>query len=326
MGIGASSRPAAGAVSRLRASRPDTACVRRALASTGPSRHNSVFLASSATSTSRRGTCDPLRASVEPSWPASLDTDGTVNNTGSVQFSVSHRRLAEDFRELLMSLGYRCGWAEKPVKGRTTESSISYVVTFTTTDDVFWLARKRVVHEARRPARVTARTRRRYITAARPIPSRPVRCVQVDSADRLYLASRSMIPTHNSTLALDLARAASVHAGQTAVIFSLEMSRNEITMRLLSAEARVALHHMRTGQLSDDDWTRLARRIERGRRRPAIHRRLAEHVDDGDPGQVPPAQAAARPEAGRHRLPAADELAASGSRTASRRSPSSPGR
>ena len=190
-----------------------------------------------------------------------LDTDGTVNNTGSVQFSVSHRRLAEDFRELLMSLGYRCGWAEKPVKGRTTESSISYVVTFTTTDDVFWLARKRVVHEARRPARVTARTRRRYITAARPIPSRPVRCVQVDSADRLYLASRSMIPTHNSTLALDLARAASVHAGQTAVIFSLEMSRNEITMRLLSAEARVALHHMRTGQLSDDDWTRLARRM-----------------------------------------------------------------
>jgi replicative DNA helicase len=45
------------------------------------------------------------------------------------------------------------------------------------------------------------------------------------------------------------------------VIFSLEMSRNEITMRLLAAEARVPLHTMRTGQLSDDDWTRLARRM-----------------------------------------------------------------
>jgi replicative DNA helicase len=44
-------------------------------------------------------------------------------------------------------------------------------------------------------------------------------------------------------------------------MFSLEMSRNEITMRLLSAEARVALHHMRTGQLGEDDWTRLARRM-----------------------------------------------------------------
>src|SRR5262249_33717081 len=44
-----------------------------------------------------------------------------------------------------------------------------------------------------------------------------------------------------STLALDLARAAAVKHGQATVMFSLEMSRNEITMRLLSAEARVAL-------------------------------------------------------------------------------------
>ena len=43
-------------------------------------------------------------------------------------------------------------------------------------------------------------------------------------------------------------------------MFSLEMSRNEITMRLLSAEARVPLHHMRSGQMTDDDWNRIARR------------------------------------------------------------------
>jgi replicative DNA helicase len=70
-----------------------------------------------------------------------------------------------------------------------------------------------------------------------------------------------MIPTHNSTLALDIARAAAVRNGLTTVIFSLEMGRNEITMRLLSAEARVPLHTMRTGQMSDDDWSRLARRM-----------------------------------------------------------------
>ena len=64
-----------------------------------------------------------------------------------------------------------------------------------------------------------------------------------------------------STLALDLARAASIKAGLTAVIFSLEMGRNEITMRLLSAEARVPLHSMRTGQMGEDDWARLARRM-----------------------------------------------------------------
>src|SRR4029077_19440588 len=64
-----------------------------------------------------------------------------------------------------------------------------------------------------------------------------------------------------STLALDLARAASIKHGLTSVIFSLEMTRNEITMRLLAAEARVGLHHMRTGSLGDDDWTKLARKM-----------------------------------------------------------------
>ncbi len=64
-----------------------------------------------------------------------------------------------------------------------------------------------------------------------------------------------------STLALDIARAAAVKHRQATVMFSLEMSRNELTMRLLSAEARVPLHAMRTGQLSEEDWTRLARRM-----------------------------------------------------------------
>ncbi|MBS2539764.1 replicative DNA helicase [Catenulispora sp. NF23] len=64
-----------------------------------------------------------------------------------------------------------------------------------------------------------------------------------------------------STLGLDLARSCSIKNGLTSVIFSLEMGRNEIIMRLLSAEARVALHHMRSGTMTDEDWARLARRM-----------------------------------------------------------------
>jgi replicative DNA helicase len=101
----------------------------------------------------------------------------------------------------------------------------------------------------------------RYIVAVRSVLSRPVRCVQVDSGDHLYLAGRGMIPTHNSTLALDFARAAAIRNSMATVLFSLEMGRNEITMRLLSAEARVPMHTMRTGQMNDDDWARLARRM-----------------------------------------------------------------
>jgi replicative DNA helicase len=64
-----------------------------------------------------------------------------------------------------------------------------------------------------------------------------------------------------STLGLDLVRSCSVTHGMTSVIFSLEMSRTEIVMRLLSAEAKIRLSDMRSGRMSDDDWTRLARRM-----------------------------------------------------------------
>ncbi|MEO5873656.1 MAG: replicative DNA helicase [Streptosporangiaceae bacterium] len=75
----------------------------------------------------------------------------------------------------------------------------------------------------------------------------------------IIIAARPAIG--KSTLALDFARTASIKHGLTSAFFSLEMGRNEITMRLLSAEARVALHAMRSGTMNDDDWTRLARRM-----------------------------------------------------------------
>jgi replicative DNA helicase len=64
-----------------------------------------------------------------------------------------------------------------------------------------------------------------------------------------------------STLALDLCRSASIHHNMASVIFSLEMTRNEITMRLLSAEGKIPLNHMRNGNMSDDDWAKLARKM-----------------------------------------------------------------
>ncbi|GAB3775123.1 replicative DNA helicase [Nocardioides ginsengisegetis] len=64
-----------------------------------------------------------------------------------------------------------------------------------------------------------------------------------------------------STLALDFCRAASIHNNLTSCFFSLEMTRSEITMRLLSAEAKVPLNHIRNGQMNDDDWAKLARKM-----------------------------------------------------------------
>jgi replicative DNA helicase len=97
------------------------------------------------------------------------------------------------------------------------------------------------------------------VTDIRPVESVPVRCIEVDNKAHLYLAGESMIPTHNSTWGLDIARSAAIKHKMATVLFSLEMSRTEITMRLLSAEASIQLQNMRKGTMRDEDWTRLAR-------------------------------------------------------------------
>jgi replicative DNA helicase len=63
-----------------------------------------------------------------------------------------------------------------------------------------------------------------------------------------------------STLGVDFLRSCSIKHGRPSVLFSLEMSRREVQARITSAEARVGLHHIRSGTMTDNDWTRIARR------------------------------------------------------------------
>ncbi|MFM9616792.1 replicative DNA helicase [Streptomyces turgidiscabies] len=63
-----------------------------------------------------------------------------------------------------------------------------------------------------------------------------------------------------STLAVDFLRACSIEHGRPSILFSLEMSRREVQARITSAEARVGLHHIRSGTMTDDDWLRIGRR------------------------------------------------------------------
>ena len=164
-------------------------------------------------------------------WRGCWRMDPTHRPTGSGEITVTGSGLAADVHELALSLGYRAS-----VSTGAGAAATDYTVSF----------------EA---------ARSRSITSIRPVDSVPVRCVQVANADHTYLCTRSMIPTHNSTLALDLARAASIKNGLSSVIFSLEMSQLEITMRLLSAEAGVPLSHIRGGRMNDQDWNRVSAKM-----------------------------------------------------------------
>jgi replicative DNA helicase len=75
----------------------------------------------------------------------------------------------------------------------------------------------------------------------------------------IVLASRPAMG--KTTLAVDFLRSATIANSLPAALFTLESSRNEIGMRVISAETRVSLLHMRSGTMTDDDWTKVARRM-----------------------------------------------------------------
>jgi hypothetical protein len=125
-----------------------------------------------------------------------LDTDGYCSTTGQVDFTVTNERLARDALDLVLGLGFKATLRTKSCRGRSESTSTAFIISFRPHHSVFRLGRKR----ARQTAIGSASpARRRYIVDVRAIESVPVRCIQVDSPSRLYLASRSCIPTHNST-------------------------------------------------------------------------------------------------------------------------------
>ncbi|MDQ3179916.1 MAG: replicative DNA helicase, partial [Acidobacteriota bacterium] len=66
------------------------------------------------------------------------------------------------------------------------------------------------------------------------------------------------ICVHNTALCLTLAQNAAIQEKAVVAIFSLEMSKEQLVMRMLSSEAKVDAHRFRTGYLTREEWGRLA--------------------------------------------------------------------
>jgi FtsK alpha domain/FtsK/SpoIIIE family/Ftsk gamma domain/LAGLIDADG-like domain/4TM region of DNA translocase FtsK/SpoIIIE len=124
-----------------------------------------------------------------------LDTDGYCGSTGTVEFTATNRNLAYGVLELVLGLGYKATLRTKACHGRSKETSTAYIIAFTPHEPVFRLSRKLA---RQRQVAPTSTARWRYIVDVRPVESVPVRCIAVSSPSRLYLASRSCVPTHNS--------------------------------------------------------------------------------------------------------------------------------
>ncbi|MEY2463461.1 MAG: replicative helicase [Acidimicrobiaceae bacterium] len=194
-----------------------------------------------------------------------MDTDGCVTNiNGTVELCLANRALLQQARELACSLGHKPGpIRERSIRLPDGRYATAFRIRWTPLDPVFRLARKADRLESTRSKRTFGRMTRRAITAIRPVPSVPVRCITVDSPNHLYLAGESMIPTHNTAFALGLATHAALEAQKPVLLFSLEMSQMEVTQRILCSEARVDAQRVRNGRLAEADWAKLHHAVGR---------------------------------------------------------------
>jgi len=74
-------------------------------------------------------------------------------------------------------------------------------------------------------------------------------------SDLIILAARPAMG--KTSLALNIARNAAIDANVPVAVFSLEMSKEQLSMRLLTAEARIDASRLRTGFFNKDDWVKL---------------------------------------------------------------------
>lgn len=144
-----------------------------------------------------------------------LDSDGTSAANGRVEFDSTRETLALGAHELALSLGYRATIVARRAVLDGRDCGPSWRVSFTAEASPFRLSRKTASFEARNRYS-EARSGHRYITDVRPIPSRPGKCITVDSPNSLYLAGEAMIPTHNTVIGMMAASREIKHKGRKA--------------------------------------------------------------------------------------------------------------
>ncbi len=129
-----------------------------------------------------------------------MDTEGTVRGQGNLEFKTSNPVLLRNVEELIISLGIQCRIKNRDYKtdylnNKTkTSKEEAFTIRFTTDIPVFRINRKLEQQTKTCSKRLTLR----YIVDVKEIESRPVRCITVDSPNNLFLAGKTMIPTHNS--------------------------------------------------------------------------------------------------------------------------------
>jgi replicative DNA helicase len=194
-----------------------------------------------------------------------MDTDGHVIVPGgqTVEYSASSPLLAAGVIWLVRSLGGIVSEQTRVTKynylGERHDGAESTRIRFWFPNGLVPIASK--THLARWTHGAT-RFVGRFIESVEPAAMKPCQCIMIESDDHLYITN-DFVVTHNTACCLNIA----THVGVRGMfnrkrcgvgIFSLEMPKEQLVMRMLASEARVDSQRIRTGKLIESDWAKLA--------------------------------------------------------------------
>ncbi len=197
-----------------------------------------------------------------------LDTDGWIEKWGSIRYASCSERLAGDVVDLVRSMGGTASYFVKKTsytyrderrKGRT-----SYVCNLQLPDNI----RLHLMSAKQQRRGVRTRLRRLNVCSITPTRRSQTQCIAVSHPSQLYVTDGYTV-THNTSFMMNIAESIAIPAkdGQprppaqrlySVGVFSLEMSKEQIGLRILSSESGVPNHLIRGGMLSDRNWRDLA--------------------------------------------------------------------
>lgn len=170
-----------------------------------------------------------------------LDTDGYVIGP-AVEFSTSSEQLAMDVSFLVRSLGGICSCADPrdptySYKGerRIGQKNFRMVIWFQSPEIIPVSSLKSLAF-----FRPEARHVHRSIVSIEEDGWEDCQCIQVASNDGIYITD-DFIPTHNTSLALNIADYVAVNLHLPVGIFSLEMTGQDLIERMIASRSRVNL-------------------------------------------------------------------------------------
>lgn len=185
-----------------------------------------------------------------------LDTDGSVDKLGSIEYSTSSKQLSIDVQQLIFSLGFKCTRKEREVflNNKKMKNNFRLLITGKNKNLLFCTKIKKnrlITNKISRPL---------TIISIKKTTFEECQCIKVSHSRALFITD-NYIATHNSTIAINIIKNV-VMQDLNVIFFSLEMSASEISTKILANCSRINSEDIEQGAINNEDFEKIMKSYE----------------------------------------------------------------